>query len=125
MTALLALVQTHPSPTLQQLASLAIAQLDSFPRSTKFAAEARFLSTLASWRAKAKAATRQVEELFAQLEGELGADEAEDWAVGFRGLFELMEGREGRVLEVTEDWREALGAWGVWINPGGRREDLP
>jgi nuclear pore complex protein Nup85 len=74
---------------------------------------------------KAKAATRQAEELFVQLEDDLGPDEAEDWTIGFKALFELMEGKESRVLEVTEDWREALGAWGLWVNPGGRREDLP
>ncbi len=125
MTALLALVKTHPSATLQRLATLAIDQLESFPRSTKFAAESRFLSTLSSWRVKAKAASRQADDLCAQLEGELGSDEAEDWTIGFKSLFELMEGKESRVLEVTEDWREALGAWGVWVNPGGRREDLP
>ena len=125
VTALLALVKTHPSSTLQHLATIAIDQLESFPRSTKFAAESRFLSTLSSWSVKAKAASRRADELLGQLERELGPDQAEDWAMGFKGLFELMEGKEARVLEVTEDWREALGAWGVWVNPAGRREDLP
>lgn len=123
--ALLALVKTHPSATLQQLATLAINQLESYPRSTQFAAESRFLSTLSPWRAKAKAASRQADQLSAQLEEQLGADEAEDWVSGFKCLFDLMEGKESRVLDVTEDWREALGAWGIWVNPGGRREDLP
>lgn len=48
-----------------------------------------------------------------------------EWEAGFRCLFELISGRESRILEASEDWREALGAWGVWVNPGGRREDLP
>lgn len=52
-------------------------------------------------------------------------EERAEWESGFRCLMELMEGREKRVLEVSEDWREALGAWGVWVNAGGRREGLP
>lgn len=44
---------------------------------------------------------------------------------GFRCLMELMGGVEARVLDASEDWREALGAWGVWVNPGGRRAGVP
>lgn len=52
-------------------------------------------------------------------------DERFDWEAGFRCLFELMEGNEKRILEASEDWREALGAWGIWVNAGGRRSELP
>lgn len=125
VTALLTLVKAHPAPVLQSLATLTITLIESFPRSTAFASESRFLSTLSSWRARAKVAQREAEELFAQAEEELGDDEAEEWTTGFRGLLEILNGEQGRVLEATDDWREALGAWGVWVNPGGRREDLP
>lgn len=57
--------------------------------------------------------------------GEDNEDERFDWEAGFRCLFELLTGDEKRVLEASEDWREALGAWGVWVNAGGRREDIP
>lgn len=70
-------------------------------------------------------APRLRDELTSFAGGEDREVERMDWETGFRCLLELMEGKEKRVLEASEDWREALGAWGVWVNAGGRREDLP
>lgn len=102
-----------------------------------------------SWKAEAKKAERTAEELYAQGEEDevlgrvfpsplpraladpdfkrTGADEdlRLDFETSFRTLLDLLNGSESRVLEVSEDWREALGAWGVWVNPGGRREGIP
>ncbi len=36
-----------------------------------------------------------------------------------------MEGKAERVLEEAADWREAVGAWGVLVDLGMRRDDLP
>lgn len=54
------------------------------------------------------------------------SDETEEYeAAQLLSLFALADGGEDSVLEASEDWREALGAWGVWVNAGGRREGLP
>lgn len=37
----------------------------------------------------------------------------------------MMEGKPERILEEAADWREALGAWGVLVDVGMRRDDLP
>lgn len=55
----------------------------------------------------------------------LEEDGWEEWEECFRGVIEIMEGKEARVLAEAADWREALGAWGVLVNPGLRRDDLP
>lgn len=38
---------------------------------------------------------------------------------------EVLEGKEQRVLEESADWEEALGAWGIWVRPSLKRDDLP
>lgn len=40
-------------------------------------------------------------------------------------MVELMEGKAERVLEESSDWREALGAWGIMVDVGLKRDDLP
>ena len=47
------------------------------------------------------------------------------WNDDFRVVAELMEGKAERVLEEANDWREAVGAWGVLVDVGSRRDDLP
>ncbi|ORY69411.1 Nup85 nucleoporin-domain-containing protein [Leucosporidium creatinivorum] len=128
-TLLSLLASSHPSPILRDLATLATDLLNTFPRSTAFRTEAEFLHKLRIWKAEANKSEKRAEELFAAAEEDevLGADDdlRLDFETSFRCLFELLNGSESRVLEVAEDWREALGAWGVWVNPGGRREGVP
>lgn len=109
----------HSSPIISSLATLAVQILESFPRSTGFRDERAFLSALREWKSKAHRAGQRAEELYPDIESD------EDWEDGFRGIFELCAGKEGRILEVSEDWKEALAAWGIWVNPTGKREDLP
>jgi len=47
------------------------------------------------------------------------------WESDFRTVVDLMEGKAERVLEEAADWREAVGAWGVLVDLGMRRDDLP
>jgi nuclear pore complex protein Nup85 len=46
------------------------------------------------------------------------------WENDFRIVVELMEGSSERVLEESSDWREALGAWGILVDVGMKRDDL-
>jgi nuclear pore complex protein Nup85 len=47
------------------------------------------------------------------------------WEEDFRAVIELMEGKRERVMEESADWREALGAWGILVDVGMRRDSLP
>ncbi|KAL8279181.1 hypothetical protein RQP46_008437 [Phenoliferia psychrophenolica] len=117
-TLLTLLSTSHSSPTLRRLAEIPVRLIDSFPRSTAFKTEREFLVKSREWRRDAQDAQTE----FAELAQEPGQDEDED---GLRGLLKILVGEEGAVLEHSEDWREAVAAWGVWVNSGLRRDDLP
>lgn len=42
-----------------------------------------------------------------------------------RLLIELMEGNKEKVLEQSETWREALGAWGLLVQVDMSRDEVP
>ncbi|KAM0786288.1 hypothetical protein ACM66B_001767 [Microbotryomycetes sp. NB124-2] len=130
-TALLQVMVSHPSPLIQNVSNLAVELLKSFPRSTEFKQEAQFLRKSTTWRASATSALKRFNSLFNRAESDpvLGGadneDERLDWEAGFKCLFELLAGVQNRILEASEDWREAVAAWAVLVNPGVRRSDLP
>lgn len=78
---------------------------------------------------RAQKASLRAEEMYDEAERDpvIGDDEEKraEWEAGFRGIFELCEGKEKRILEVSEDWKEALAAWLIWVNVRARRKDLP
>lgn len=47
------------------------------------------------------------------------------WESDFRTVVDLMEGKAETLLEQAADWREAMGAWGLLVDVGIRRDDLP
>jgi nuclear pore complex protein Nup85 len=47
------------------------------------------------------------------------------WEEDFRSVTELLEGKSERLFQEVSDWREAVGAWGVLVDVGLRRDDLP
>ncbi|PWN41303.1 hypothetical protein IE81DRAFT_324693 [Ceraceosorus guamensis] len=57
------------------------------------------------------------------------SEEAEDarleYEAQFRCLLEIVAGVAGRTFEACQDWKEALGAWGVYVLPTMRRENVP
>ena len=117
-SSLLTLLSTsHPSPSLRRLAEIPVQLVDTFPRSTAFKTEREFLAKSREWRQEAQEAQAE----FANLAQEAGQDEDED---GLRGLLKVLAGEEAAVVELSEDWREATAAWGVWVNSGLRRDDL-
>lgn len=52
-------------------------------------------------------------------------DERLEFEAQFRCLLEVMAGVQERVFEACDDWKEALGAWGVLIQPALKRDDVP
>jgi nuclear pore complex protein Nup85 len=43
----------------------------------------------------------------------------------FRRLLDILAGDEAAVLDEAGEWRTALGAWGLYVRPGLRRDNLP
>ena len=120
-------LSNHPHAPISTLASLLSTHLSLFPRShntTAYPLDHQFLSAHKRWLARCRA------ELSTSLDGRFRDRRTEDnqwagWESDFRVVVELMEGKPERILEEAADWREALGAWGVLVDVGMRRDDLP
>jgi nuclear pore complex protein Nup85 len=132
---LTSLSNTHPSPTLQKVAHRASHLLSSMPRSTAFGLEHDFISAHRKWLAQIRSLLSGLEREMDEMERELdtasskGQEELEDERLEleaqFRCLLEVMAGVQERVFEACDDWREALGAWGLLIQPALKRDDVP
>lgn len=129
---------THTSPTLQKVSERASRLLSSMPRSTSFNLEHDFISAHRKWLANIRSLLSGLERDMDEMERELnassegsskGAEEVEDERLEleaqFRCLLEVMAGVQERVFEACDDWREALGAWGILIQPALKRDDVP
>ncbi|ORY28255.1 Nup85 nucleoporin-domain-containing protein [Naematelia encephala] len=121
----------HPHSPIAKLGSLLSSHLSLLPRShntTAYPLDHQFLTAHKQWESRFRA------ELAAFLgargngrwldDGKGGKDWRE-FEESFKLVVELMEGNVERVLEEAGDWREAVGAWGVLVEPGMRRDDLP
>lgn len=132
---LLLTLTSHPCSQLATLAPRLASHLLTYPRSSSssFPSERAFLQAHAQWRASLRVLTRPLTSGWARASWSAGADEDEaelqaegqalEESVG--SLIQLLIGQEERVLEESVDWKEALGAWGVWVRPNQRRDDLP
>lgn len=120
-------LSNHPHPPISKFASLLSTHLSLFPRShntTAYPLDHQFLSAHKSWLARFRA------ELASSVGGRGRGRSFEDsqwagWESDFRAVVELMEGKAETILEEAGDWREAMGAWGVLVDVGTRRDDLP
>lgn len=56
-------------------------------------------------------------------------DGFENWWDRFGDLVGILEGREKVIKRICEevgaDWREVVAAWGVFVDPRLRRQELP
>ncbi|BGP26904.1 hypothetical protein JCM10295v2_005866 [Rhodotorula toruloides] len=129
------LVNQHPSPYLQSLASDLVGLIETYPRSTAFRTEAAFASAMRTWKSTHLLPTsRRIEADFDGARGSedpvLGGPDDEDelltYEQSFRSLLAIVSGSEDDAFEVSSDWREALSAFGLWVAPTSlRRADLP
>ncbi|BGP10579.1 hypothetical protein JCM10049v2_006471 [Rhodotorula toruloides] len=129
------LVNQHPSPYLQSLASDLVGLIETCPRSTAYRTENAFASAMRSWKSTHLLPTsRRIEAGFDGGQGSddpvLGGPDNEDelltYEQSFRSLLAIFSGSEDDVLEASSDWREALSAFGLWVAPTSlRRADLP
>lgn len=134
---LLQALEPHPQSAVSTFAQILIDGLDSMPRSTQVSSypnEALFAAAHQTWRAEfsAQVATHQrghssgwldFKRLPKQTDQDM-RDDAKAWESFFATVVDLMAGVEARVLEECEDWKTAVAAWGVLIEPRIKRDDL-
>ncbi|KAK4687468.1 nuclear pore complex protein Nup85, partial [Tremellales sp. Uapishka_1] len=119
---------SHSNAQISKLSLLLSTHLSLFPRSTNTTAyplDHQFLSAHKVWlaRFRAELSTFTAGRPRGRWLGE--SSDLYGWEEDFRGVIDLMQGVEERVLDEAADWREALGAWGVLVEVGLRRDDLP
>lgn len=126
-------LESHPHPPIAKLGAILAKRVAQFPRSTNindYPLDHQFISAHKQWLAQFRAD-------IVTFEGGRGRghwfddDDSSDrsewasWENDFRSVTELLEGRADRLFEEAADWREAIGAWGVLVDVGLRRDDLP
>jgi nuclear pore complex protein Nup85 len=120
----------HTQSSVSRLATLLSTHLTLCPRSTDTAAyplDHQYLQAHRNWLSRFRAelaATTGGQGRSGKLLGE-GSGEWTTLEAEFRTVVDLMEGSEEAVLVEAGSWREAVGAWGLLVDVGLRRDDLP
>jgi nuclear pore complex protein Nup85 len=117
----------HPHPPIAKLAATLSQYATSFPRSNNFREDHAFLSEHKKWLVRFRSDVDTITGGRGRsnwLDTD-GGREWSGWEENFKSLVELMEGKADRVLAEANDWREAIGAWGVLVDVWLRRDDLP
>lgn len=137
---LLSTLKAHPQRSIAAFAQILISAAHALPRSNNAAAyptERSFVLAHAKWRAGVRAQitafTRGKERQgdWLELEPDEGEEEQDvvDLARSFETFFmhvaDLLVGDAQAVLRESEDWTGAVAVWGVLVDPGLKRDDLP
>ncbi|WFC94038.1 hypothetical protein MBRA1_000665 [Malassezia brasiliensis] len=120
------------SPTLQSIATETAQILKSLPRSTGYATEPAFFSAHRNWHTSVRVFLSGLQRKMNAVQTELSSsghahaeEERLELEAQFRCLLELLCGVQDRILEFSENWIEALCAWGTLVQPAMKRDDLP
>ena len=128
-TVLQSYVTSSHVPSLQSIARETIQMHQTLPRSTGHATELIFLAAHRQWHTSVRVFLSNLQRQMDVVEREIGGTNASDVRLEleaqFRCLLELLCGVQERVLEFSEDWKEALCAWGTLVHPALKRDDLP
>lgn len=119
----------HPHPPIAKLAGVLSQYASSFPRSENFREDHTFLAEHKKWLVRFRSDVDTITGGRSRAHWldttNSGSREWSEWEDNFKSLVELMEGKPERVLAEVNDWREAIGAWGVLVDVWLRRDDLP
>jgi len=125
VTFFLGALSAHPSKDLRKLSQALIPLLNTQPKLQAFEAERTFAYASHRWKEKVKA-------LRLELDGVPEPDrrdDYEDWWDRFSDIVGILEGRGEMIQKVCEelgaDWKEVCVAWGIFVDPRLRRQDLP
>lgn len=119
-------LESHPHPPIAKLGAILAKSVASFPRSTnvkQYPLDHQFISAHKQWLAQLRADIVTFEG--GRGRGNWFDGEWSSWEEDFRSVTELLEGKPERLFQEAADWREAVGAWGVLVDVGLRRDDLP
>lgn len=139
---LLSTLKAHPQRSIAAFAQILISAAHTLPRSNNTAAyptERSFVLAHAKWRAGVRAQVtaftrgreRDGDWLELEADEEQGEDEQDtaDLARSFETFFmhvvDLLLGDAQAVLRECEEWAGAVAVWGVLVEPGLKRDDLP
>ncbi|TRM65397.1 nucleoporin Nup85-like protein [Schizophyllum amplum] len=116
----------HPSENLPGLAQQLIPIIDAQPHLQNFTSEREFMIAYHRWRERVKAIRVEME----RVPDDDRADEVEFWWDNLSDIVGVLEGRKDVVHRVCEefedpDWKEVCAAWGIFVNPRLRRQELP
>ncbi|KZT59827.1 hypothetical protein CALCODRAFT_493066 [Calocera cornea HHB12733] len=115
------LMDQHPSAILSSaVRTLLVPLIESFPKPSNFTHQTRYEEARFRWDAEVKTTRKSFEGM---LKSERG-----DWVDATRGVFEILDGQQERIYAIVRDdgigWTEAIGVWGVWVDPSMTRSDV-
>ncbi|KAJ6518778.1 Nup85 nucleoporin-domain-containing protein [Mycena sanguinolenta] len=119
------MLSEHPSEDLQHLAETMASIVSSQPRLQNFAAERDFAYSSRRWKDRVKSLRVDMD----QVPEPDRFDDFDNWWDRLSDIVGILEGR-GEVVqrvckELGADWKEVSAAWGVFVDPRLRRQDLP
>ncbi|KAF9642653.1 hypothetical protein BDM02DRAFT_3105390 [Thelephora ganbajun] len=121
------LSSSHPSSYLQSLSDSLIPILEDQPHLQQFKTEREF--TLAHHRWKNQVKALRVELHHVPEDEETRFDGWDNWWDRLSDIVAVLEGREDVLMRVVQDlgggWKEVCAAWGVFVDPRLRRQELP
>ncbi|TDL24108.1 hypothetical protein BD410DRAFT_786808 [Rickenella mellea] len=115
----------HPSEHLQMISEKLVSILEKHPRQKNYATEKEFFTASRRWKDRAKALRLELD----RVPDDDRQDEFENWWDNISDLLGIIEGRaevlQRVCVELGGDWKEIICTWGVWIDVGLRRAELP
>lgn len=115
----------HPSENLQRIADKLIEVLDRHPRQRNFNTEKEFFTTSRRWRDKVKIMRIELD----RVPENDRSDGFENWWENLSDLLGILEGRKEVIQRLCVDlggtWKEIVSVYGVWVDVGLRRSELP
>ncbi|KAF9444472.1 hypothetical protein P691DRAFT_677501 [Macrolepiota fuliginosa MF-IS2] len=121
----------HPSLALREMTKLLIPLITDQPRLQNFSSEREFAYAARRWRDKVKALRIEINKIpERERTVDVGETGEENWWARLSDIVGVLEGRFDVVRTIVEeefggDWKEAVVAWGMFVEGRTRRQDLP
>ncbi|KAF7770639.1 hypothetical protein Agabi119p4_6613 [Agaricus bisporus var. burnettii] len=120
----------HPSFALRDMTKLITPLISSQPRLQNYSSEREFAYAARRWRDKVKALRVELNKIPEKERTVVIGERDEDWWEKLSDIVGVLEGRfevVKRIVdeEFTGDWKDAVVAYGMFVNGRMRRQDLP